>query len=233
VSRPPFFVALDLPAAKEALEMASRLRPVVGRFKVGLELFAAAGPPVVKALVEEGDEVFLDLKLHDIPRTVARAVGSVGRLGASWLTIHASGGPAMLEEASRAAGEAGGLELLAVTVLTSLDQQDLVRTGVSGDLEGQVEGLARLAREAGVKGLVCSPRDVARLRSALGDGPTFVCPGVRPAGAALGDQKRVATPREALEAGADLLVIGRPVTGAADPLEAAGRIVDEIEGGGG
>jgi orotidine-5'-phosphate decarboxylase len=210
--------------------MASRLRPVVGRYKVGLELFTASGPAIVRSLVEEGDEVFLDLKLHDIPRTVARAVASVGRLGASWLTVHACGGPAMLEEASRTAGEVDRLELLAVTVLTSLDQQDLARVGVTGDLQGQVEGLARLAREAGVMGLVCSPKDVARLRAAVGGEPTFVCPGVRPAGAAAGDQKRVATPREALDAGADLLVIGRPVTGAPDPVEAARRILEEIEG---
>jgi orotidine-5'-phosphate decarboxylase len=228
--KPPFFVALDLPSSEAALEMAARLRPVTNRFKVGLELFAAAGPPVVRALVEEGDEVFLDLKLHDIPNTVAGAVRSMARLGVSWATMHASGGPAMMEAAAAAARESGGVRLLGVTVLTSLDASDLERTGVPATPAEQVERLARLALDSGADGLVCSPADAPRLREVLGAEPVLVCPGVRPAGSDTGDQKRVATPARAIESGATYLVVGRPVTGADDPLEAARRIAEETVG---
>ena len=228
MNRPPFFVALDLPSAAEALEMAAMIRPVTNRFKVGLELYTAEGPEIVRRLTGEGDEVFLDLKLHDIPRTAERAVRIAARIGVSWLTVHASGARTMLEEAARASEEEGGPKLLAVTVLTSLNAGDLEAIGMAEDLEGQVRRLGALAISAGIHGLICSPREVRRLRKKTGPDPLIVTPGVRPPGSVAGDQKRVATPEEALNAGADLLVIGRPITADENPGEAALRIADGI-----
>ena len=203
--------------------------------KVGLELFVEAGPSAVALGRDVGLPVFLDLKLHDIPETVERAVARAAALGARWLTVHASGGPTMLaravERARSAAhgADAPALEILAVTVLTSLDGGDLAALGVSGDLEDHVERLARVAWNAGVRAFVCSPREAARLRRALGPGATLVTPGVRPAEAAgSDDQKRTMTAGEAIAAGADWVVVGRPIRDAVDPVAAARSLGREV-----
>ncbi len=198
--------------------------PACGMLKVGLELFGAAGPEAVRRLAARAP-VFLDLKLHDIPNTVAGAVRALAPLGPALLTLHAAGGPAMIA-AAREAAESGAARpaLLAVTVLTSLDAATLAATGIAGGTVQQVLRLARLALDAGADGLVCSPQEVARLRDAFGAAPLLVVPGVRPAGSAAGDQARVATPAEAVRAGADWIVVGRPITGAADPAAAAAAI---------
>lgn len=226
-------VALDVAALDPALALVGRLRAAVGGFKVGLELCTAAGVPrVVEAVAAAGGAVFLDLKLHDIPNTVAGAVRSVCALGPAvrMLTLHASGGAAMLRAAAEAA--AGFRErplLLGVTVLTSVDAAALRdEGGVGAPLEEHVARLARLARDAGLDGVVASPHEVPAIRRACGDELLVVTPGVRPAWAEAGDQRRVLTPAAALAAGADYLVIGRPITGAADPVEAAERIVREL-----
>jgi orotidine-5'-phosphate decarboxylase len=209
----------------------------VAYVKVGLELYTAAGPAVVTALRELGHEVFLDLKLHDIPNTVARATAAAGRLGASLVTVHASGGQGMLEAAREAAARAAGLgagrdarlRVLGVTVLTSLDQAGLAATGVAGHLTDQVHRLAALASSAGLDGVVASPRETVQLRAVHPPPFLIVTPGVRPTWAAgTGDQARVSTPRAAILAGADLVVVGRPITSAADPAAAAERIGSEI-----
>ncbi|MDB5383348.1 MAG: pyrF, partial [Rhodospirillales bacterium] len=193
-----------------------------GLLKIGLELFCAMGPPAVARPVP----VFLDLKLHDIPNTVAGAVRSLLPLAPAMLTLHASGGAAMISAARDAAERAGAARpmLLAVTVLTSMDAAALRETGVADDPAAQVLRLARMAMAAGADGLVCSPREVAMLRDALGEAPFLVVPGVRPTGSDAGDQARTATPAEAVAAGADWIVIGRPITGAADPAAAARAI---------
>jgi orotidine-5'-phosphate decarboxylase len=228
-------VALDAPDLATAERWAQAVAPHAGLLKVGLELFSAEGAAAVRAIAGHR-KVFLDLKLHDIPNTVAGAVRSLAPLGASWLTIHASGGAAMVAAAREAAEKAGGADrtrILAVTVLTSLDAAALAETGVSGGPVQQVLRLARLAVSAGADGLVCSPREVAPIRDALGDGPVLVVPGVRPAGSAADDQARTATPEEMAEAGADWVVVGRPVTKAADPGAAAAGIAAALRGGGG
>jgi orotidine-5'-phosphate decarboxylase len=219
-------VALDTPDPARAAAWARALAPKAGLVKVGLELFVAHGPRAVADVAAAGAPVFLDLKLHDIPNTVAGAVRSANALGAAMLTVHAAGGTAMIAAAREAAEAAGGARpmILAVTVLTSLGAADLAAAGVAGGTAQQVLRLARLAIEAGADGLVCSPLEVAPLRAALGPGVRLVVPGIRPAGSDAGDQKRVMTPREAVEAGADWLVIGRPITGAADPAAAARAI---------
>jgi orotidine-5'-phosphate decarboxylase len=195
---------------------------VVGLLKVGLELFAAEGPAAVRAAAALGRPVFLDLKLHDIPNTVEGAARSAARTGASLLTVHASGGAEMIRAAVRGAGP--GVGILAVTVLTSLGPKALDEVGLAGPAEAAVVRLARLAVEAGARGLVCSPLEVAAVRAAVGPGPLLVVPGVRPVGAARGDQARVATPEEAVRAGADVLVLGRPLRDAPDPAAAARAI---------
>jgi orotidine-5'-phosphate decarboxylase len=197
--------------------------------KVGLELFVEAGPPAVALGAEAGRPVFLDLKLHDIPETVERAVARASSLGARMLTVHAAGGPAMLRRAvERAAKEGQGLEIVAVTVLTSFDAADLDVTGVPGDVGSQVERLARLAWDQGVRAFVCSPHEAGRVRRALGPSATIVTPGVRPASSARGDdQKRTMTAGEAITAGADWVVVGRPIRDAADPAGAARAIAQE------
>jgi orotidine-5'-phosphate decarboxylase len=198
-------------------------------FKVGLELFVAAGPAVLKPLVARGHSVFLDLKFHDIPNTVAGAVRSAANLGVRMMTVHAAGGPAMLA-AARAAldGVANPPELLAVTVLTSMDQAQLNAVGVDRSPAKQVELLARMGLDAGMRGFVCSPQEVARLRALTGPAGVLVIPGIRPAGSATGDQKRIATPGDALRQGASYLVVGRPITQAPDPAEAAEAILREM-----
>ncbi|HVY47451.1 MAG TPA: orotidine-5'-phosphate decarboxylase [Minicystis sp.] len=221
---------LDYASRDEALAGARRVAPAAGVLKVGLELFTREGPSVVSAVAALGRDVFLDLKLCDLPATVGAAVASVASLGVRYLTVHASGGRAMLERAVEAAGRAAQpITILAVTVLTSLDAADLAAQGIAGSPAEHALRLARLAHDAGVRGFVCSPAEARALRAALGAGVTLVTPGIRPAGAAIGDQKRVATPATAIADGADLLVVGRPIRDAADPLAAARAVVAEIE----
>lgn len=225
-------VALDAPDLPTAEAWAGAVAPHAGLLKVGLELFSAEGGAAVRRIAAQGP-VFLDLKLHDIPNTVAGAVRSLAPLRPAWLTIHAAGGTAMIAAAREAAEKAGGrdrMKILAVTVLTSLDAAALAETGVAGGTVQQVLRLARLAVAAGADGLVCSPREVAPLRDALGDGPALVVPGVRPAGSAADDQARTATPEEMAAAGADFVVVGRPITKAPDPAAAAAAIARALAG---
>jgi orotidine-5'-phosphate decarboxylase len=221
-------VALDYPDAQAALDLVDRLEGATRWFKIGLELYVAEGNSLVAELQRRGYSIFLDLKFHDIPNTVASAVRSVARLGVQMLTVHAAGGPAMLAAAAEAAGETGPI-LLAVTVLTSMDEAQLAATGVKGSSAAQVETLARMAYANGAQGFVCSAIEVANLRSQLGSKPLLVIPGIRPEGAATGDQKRVATPGAAIAAGASYLVVGRPITRAADPGAAARSILAEMQ----
>ena len=213
----PIFVAIDTPVLERARSLAEQVRANAGGVKLGLEFFSANGPAGVASVLELGLPVFLDLKLHDIPNTVAKAVEALRPLDPAVLTVHAAGGRAMLGAAKAAAGPA--TKVVAVTVLTRLDGDDLRSIGVPSEPQGQVERLARLARSAGLDGIVCSGAEVAAAKAAWPDG-YFVVPGVRPAGADVSDQKRVVTPRQALDDGASMLVIGRPITGAADPAAA-------------
>jgi orotidine-5'-phosphate decarboxylase len=223
-------VALDLPDARAALSLVDRLEGATHWLKIGLELYVAEGNPLVLQLQRRGFSIFLDLKFHDIPNTVAAAVRSVARLGVNMLTVHAGGGAAMLDAAVQAASETdAGPALLAVTVLTSMDDAQLEATGVSGGTGRHVEKLAFMAMGSGVQGLVCAPAEVAGLRRRLGDGPLLVIPGIRPQGAATGDQRRVATPASAIASGASYLVVGRPITRAADPGAAARAILAEMQ----
>lgn len=223
-------VALDVADRQAALELVDRLDHLIQWFKIGLQLYLAEGNSIVEAMRAKGYSVFLDLKLHDIPNTIAGAVRSAAATGAEMLTVHAAGGPAMLAAAQEAAaGVAVPPRLLAVTVLTSMDQAQLQAIGVSGTPGEQVMRLAGMAHGAGVRGFVASAEEVAAMRTAFPDA-TLVIPGIRPAGAAVGDQKRVATPVAAIADGADYLVIGRPITQAADPAAAAQAILDEIKG---
>jgi orotidine-5'-phosphate decarboxylase len=206
-----------------------RLDDTCSWFKVGLELFVAAGPAVLEPILRRGYSVFLDLKLHDIPNTVAGAVRSAASLGARMLTVHAGGGPAMLAAAQDAVSAfSNGPQLLAVTVLTSMDEMQLKAVGVAHSPAGQVEFLARMGMDCGIRGFVCSPQEVGALRSMTGPEGTLVIPGIRPAGGAVGDQKRIATPADALRNGASYLVVGRPITQAADPAKAAEAILAEM-----
>jgi orotidine-5'-phosphate decarboxylase len=220
---------LDVPDLDDARRWIARLGGHVGVFKVGLEIFTAIGPDAVRAVHDAGAACFLDLKLHDIPATMAGAAASAVRLGVRYLTVHASAGPAALRAVAEAA-RGSGTTILAVTVLTSLDVGELAAIGLAGTPGEGAERLAMVARDAGLTGLVCSPHEVAALRGVMGPSGTLVVPGVRPAGADRGDQRRVATPRDAIAAGADLLVVGRPIRNAPDPVEAADAIAREIAG---
>ena len=213
----PIFVAIDTPVLERARSLAEQVRANAGGVKLGLEFFSANGPAGVASVLELGLPVFLDLKLHDIPNTVAKAVEALRPLEPAVLTVHAAGGRPMLEAAKSAAGPS--TKVVAVTVLTSLDGSDLQSIGVASEPWEQVERLAKLARAAGLDGIVCSGAEVAAAKAAWPDG-YFVVPGVRPPGADVSDQKRVVTPRQALDDGASMLVIGRPITGAADPAAA-------------
>jgi orotidine-5'-phosphate decarboxylase len=226
--RDRLIVALDVPKADAARALVDRLAGGVGMFKVGSQLFTAAGPDLVHEIVTRGEKVFLDLKFHDIPNTVAGAVASASRLGVSLVDVHGLGGRAMIE-AGVGALPAMGTRLLAITVLTSHDEKSLGQIGVNGSMAESVRRLAVLAREAGADGVVASPHEVALIRAACGSGFLIVTPGIRPAGAAAGDQVRAATPSAALAAGADYLVVGRPITEAADPRAAAEAIVLEMQ----
>ncbi|MDR3504700.1 MAG: orotidine-5'-phosphate decarboxylase [Acidocella sp.] len=220
--------AIDTPELDRAQELVRGVAPHCGLVKLGLEFFLRHGP-VGFAQAAQGNPVFLDLKLHDIPNTVAGAVRSLLPLGADMLTIHAGGGAKMIEAAAKAASEGQKRpKILAVTVLTSLDTEALAATGVSGGPAQQVLRLARLALENGADGLVCSAHEISRLRDAFGEKPVLVVPGIRPKGAEIGDQARVMTPEEAVSAGADYIVVGRPITGAADPVAAAAAIAGSI-----
>jgi orotidine-5'-phosphate decarboxylase len=220
-------VALDFPNAGSALALVDRLEGSTSWFKVGLELYIAEGNSRVAELKRRGCSVFLDLKLHDIPNTVAGAVGSAARLGVDMLTVHAAGGPAMLEAAAAAAEERP--DLLAVTVLTSMDHAQLEATGIRDSPSIQVERLATMALDCGVEGIVCSPVEISNLRRRVGSDPLLVIPGIRPEGTASNDQRRIATPAAAIASGASYLVVGRPITLAADPFAAAQAILAEMQ----
>ncbi len=221
-------VALDVDLAEEAYAITSGLDQVVEWVKVGKQLFVSQGPEVVRVLKEEfGKKVFLDLKFHDIPNTVGQAVRRAAAMGADLTNVHAAGGFSMLRAASEAAAETG-IMVVAVTVLTSLDQPELAATGVVGEPAEQVLRLAALTARAGLPGVVCSACEIALLRREMGDDFCLVVPGIRPGGTALGDQKRVMTPGQAVQAGADYLVVGRPITAAASPAAAALAILREM-----
>lgn len=230
-ARRRLIVALDAPTANAALELVSRLEQQCHWFKVGLELFAAAGPAILEPIVRRGHAVFLDLKLHDIPNTVAGAVRSAAAHGAGMITLHALGGRAMLA-AARAAleGVPDPPQLLAVTVLTSMDSLELEAVAINRSPAEEAELLARMGLSVGIHGFVCSPQEAGSLRLLTGPAGVLVVPGIRPRGANAGDQKRIATPAEAIRAGASYLVVGRPVTQAPDPAAAAEAIVGEIAG---
>ena len=233
-ARDRLIVALDVGSATQARPIVQSLGETVTTYKVGKQLFVAEGPEFVRDLVASGRKVFLDLKFHDIPNTVAAAVRSAAELGVSMLTVHASGGSQMLKAAVEAVAQSATKPLiLAVTVLTSLSDSDLQQVGVSGNVLSQVLRLGALARTAGCGGLVASALEARELRRELGEGFAIVTPGVRPAGAAVGDQARVVTPREAIAAGATYLVVGRPILEAEDPAGAARRIIAEVESAGG
>ncbi len=235
-ARDRLVVALDVETGAHALELVESLRGSVGMFKIGKQLFTAEGPELVRRVVALGERVFLDLKYHDIPATVAKACVEATRLGVSILNVHASGGREMLREVTRAVAEVSAEQrlarpiVLAVTVLTSIDDALLAETGVEGGVRAQVVRLARLARECGADGVVASPLEIEVIRSEVASEDFVVLtPGIRPAGDARGDQRRVMTPAEAVAAGADYIVVGRPIVAAADPRDAANSIVRETE----
>lgn len=232
-TRDRLIVALDFSSAAEAISMAEKLRGHVGLFKVGSQLFTAEGPMVARRLVALGKKVFLDLKFHDIPNTVHAAAREAARTGVTMLNVHASGGPKMMEAALGGSREgSSGRErplVLAVTVLTSLGTDDLAAIGLNGDAEAAAIRLARLAQVAGLDGVVASPLEIAAIRRTCGPNFVVVTPGIRPATAAADDQTRIAIPGHAIRTGADYLVIGRPITAAADPAAAAAAIVAEME----
>jgi len=217
----PVYVALDTVDLDRAKAIAAKVKNHVGGIKLGLEFYSANGPDGVREMAALGLPIFLDLKLHDIPNTVAKAVQALHPLQPAILTVHAAGGRAMMEDAKAAA--ASGTKVVGVSVLTSLDEDDLAATGVDGDTHAQVMRLTALAREAGLDGVVCAGAEVAAAKKAWPDG-FFVVPGLRPAEGQAGDQKRVMTPGKALDAGASILVVGRPITQAADPDQAARAI---------
>jgi orotidine-5'-phosphate decarboxylase len=222
-------VALDVSDGRSALNLADQLGDTVRWLKVGMELYYAAGNSLVAELRRRGYKIFLDLKLHDIPNTVAGGVRSATSAGAELLTVHAGGGGSMLRAAAGAAPGKEAPRLLAVTVLTSMDSAELHAVGVSGSPADQVLRLARLAWDSGIQGMVCSAEEVAALRKELGPEAFLVIPGIRPSGTAIDDQRRIATPQDAIAAGASMLVVGRPITKAADPAAAAREILAEID----
>jgi orotidine-5'-phosphate decarboxylase len=232
--RNPIIVALDVPTAETALKLAEQLAPAVGAFKIGKELFVAAGPDIVKKIRGTGASVFLDLKFHDIPNTVAKAVASAVRLDVQMLTIHTSGGSEMMHAAEKSAQDTAKALgrpvplVLGVTVLTSLDNAALGEVGFPPDTEKQVSRLARLAVKAGLRGLVCSPLEIAALRKILPASVQLVTPGIRTGAEKADDQKRTLTPREAIAAGSSWLVVGRPIYAAENPRAAAEQILQTL-----
>jgi orotidine-5'-phosphate decarboxylase len=216
-------IAVDVSSRDEILRLVDSLRGTVGVFKIGLQAFIANGPSIVREIVASGERVFLDLKIHDIPNTAKHAVAEAASLGASIATVHAAGGEAMLRACAH-----DSLLVLAVTVLTSLDEAELLRIGLPGTPMENAVRLARLAKTSGLRGVVASPHEIASIREACGSDFTILTPGIRPAGSDAGDQRRTMTPREAIAAGADYIVVGRPITGAADARSAAQAIVGEM-----
>lgn len=230
MNNPRIIVALDFSDSQVAAEQVKRLDPELCRLKVGKELFTCSGPAFIEKLVDNGFDVFLDLKFHDIPNTVARACSAAAKMGVWMLTVHASGGRSMLMSAREAIDKTGHQPILAgVTILTSLSSKDLEETGISSPMDVQVLRLARLSKEAGLDGVVCSAQEATRLRAALGDKFCLVTPGIRPAGVCADDQKRSVTPEEAIRAGSDYLVVGRPIILAGDPLKALMDINEDID----
>ena len=233
--RDRLIVALDVDSQDKALALVEKLKNEVRFFKVGFELFSSCGPAIVERIKETGSDIFLDLKYHDIPNTVAKAAVSVTRLGVYMFNLHGLGGYDMMKKASDdVAIEAKRLgiekpKIIAVTVLTSMDEDSLKKVGVNDNVKDEVLRLAKLAKEAGLDGVVASPVEAKMIRKELGPNFLIVTPGVRPAGAALNDQKRIATPKTAIEDGASFIVVGRPITEAKDPLRAAKEIIKEIE----
>ena len=229
VKQNKIIVALDFPDAASALALVDRLDPALCRLKVGKELFTVAGPDLVRTLAARGYEVFLDLKFHDIPNTVAAACRAAAGLGVWMMNVHASGGRRMMQAAREALAESPRRPLLiGVTVLTSMSAEDLAETGIDAEPAAQVLRLASLTQACGLDGVVCSAQEAALLRARLGEGFRLVTPGIRPAGSETGDQRRVMTPMQAMAAGATDLVIGRPITAAADPVKVLQSINDEI-----
>jgi orotidine-5'-phosphate decarboxylase len=228
--RQRLIVALDVSSAAAARKIVAAVGDSAFTYKVGMQLYTAEGPPVVRDLIASGRRVFLDLKYHDIPNTVGAAVAEADKLGVSMLTVHASGSGKMLRAAVEAAKERRDLMVLAVTVLTSMDAQDLEKIGVRGSVEDSVVRLATIALSNGCQGIVASAREASTLRAQLGDGFAIVTPGVRPAGTSVGDQVRVVTPAEAIASGASHIVVGRPITEAADPAAEAKAILGQISG---
>jgi orotidine-5'-phosphate decarboxylase len=229
----PIFPALDTTDLAKAEAMGRALAPFCGGLKLGLEFFSAQGPQGFKAMAALGAPIFADLKYHDIPNTVAGGIRAIAKTGVAIVNVHAAGGQAMMEAAAKAAADAGGAarpKIIGVTVLTSLDDSDMTATGVRSGAAEQALRLAALARASGLDGVVCSPHDIAAIRRECGQDFMLIVPGVRPEGAALGDQKRVMNPKEAHRLGADVLVIGRPITDAADPTNAARAIRDSLLG---
>lgn len=223
-ARDRLIVAADLSSSAEILALAGDLRGIAGALKIGLQAFVANGPDLVRQVIGAGHRVFLDLKLHDIPNTVEHAVKEAEKLGIAMLTVHAAGGAGMLE-----AARSEKTLVLAVTILTSLGEDDLGAIGVTGGASDSVVRLAKLAAASGIRGVVASPLEIRAIRASCGPDMTIVTPGIRPSGSDAGDQRRTMTPSEALQAGADFIVVGRPVTGAANRRDAALRIVDEME----
>jgi orotidine-5'-phosphate decarboxylase len=226
--RERLIVALDVSSVSAAQELVQRIGDAAGIYKVGLQLFTAEGPGFVRDLVRSGRRVFLDLKLHDIPNTVGHAVENAAALGVHMLTVHASGGSAMLRAAVEAA-KGSPLNILAVTVLTSLNDEDMDEIGVAGRVSDQALRMAALAQTVGCQGIISSPREALLIRKSLGESFAIVTPGIRPAGAESNDQQRIATPAKAIENGASHIVLGRPITHAADPAQAARSIISEME----
>ena len=227
MTKDKIIVALDVATKEKALELVKQLRDQISFFKIGLQLYTAEGPEIVRAVVSTGAKVWLDLKLYDIPNTVARAVESANNLGVLMLTIHLSGGREMIRAAT--AARANNMSLLGVTVLTSATEQTLREIGVDGKVDDQVLRLARLGVEAGIDGVVASPHEIKKLRAEFGDKIKIAVQGIRPIWAEPGDQKRFMTPRDALEAGADYIGIGRPITAHRQPSEAVKKILDELD----
>lgn len=222
-ARERLVVAVDLSQRDDILRLVETLCGTVGVFKLGLQAFIANGPSIVREVVGAGERVFLDLKIHDIPNTAKHAVAEAARLGASIATVHAAGGESMLRACAH-----DQLLVLAVTVLTSLEESDLLQIGMGGNAVENAVRLARLAKTAGLRGVVASPLEIEPIREACGAGFTILTPGIRPAGSDAGDQRRTMTPRDAVAAGADYIVVGRPITSAADPRSAAQKIVEEM-----
>ncbi|MEN8169640.1 MAG: orotidine-5'-phosphate decarboxylase [Pseudomonadota bacterium] len=225
----PIIVALDFPSAEQALALVARLQPERCSLKVGKELFTRGGPELVEQLVAKGYDVFLDLKFHDIPNTVAAACSAAADLGVWMVNVHAQGGRRMMESAHEALQKSSHQpQLIAVTILTSMGEKDIHEVGLAGSPADNVKRLAMLAQDSGLDGVVCSPQEVTMLRESIGSDFSLVTPGIRPSWAAKGDQTRITTPADAMTMGSSYLVIGRPITGAAEPLDALAKIEAEL-----